>query len=88
MKFTIECEQETDGRWLAQVMEISGALVYGSSPEEARGKAQALALRVLAERLEEERTPELGDYTKERSIIFDKMSLKDIISDIKQLRDK
>ncbi len=58
MKFTIEYEQETDGRWIAEVMEISGAMVYGATPEEARGKAQALALRVMAEQLEQEKTPE------------------------------
>lgn len=52
MNFTIEFEQEDDGRWIAEVMEIPGALVYGHTKEEANSKAQALALRVLAERLE------------------------------------
>ncbi len=52
MKFTIEVEQETDGRWLAEVPELPGALAYGSTPVEARARAQALALRVLADRLE------------------------------------
>ena len=50
--FTIETEQETDGRWIAEVMEIPGALVYGATTAEAIAKVQALALRVLAERLE------------------------------------
>ena len=50
--FTIETELEEDGRWLAEVMEIPGSLVYGATPEEAVVKVQALALRVLAERLE------------------------------------
>jgi predicted RNase H-like HicB family nuclease len=59
MKFTIEYEQEDDGRWLAEVLELAGALAYGQSPDEAIAKAQALALRVLADRLEHgEGTPE------------------------------
>ncbi len=52
MVFTIEHEREEDGRWLAEVRELPGVLVYGRSREEATAKAQALALRVLAERLE------------------------------------
>ena len=49
--FTIETEREEDGRWIAKVVEIPGAMVYGSTPDEAIAKVQALALRVLAERL-------------------------------------
>ncbi len=49
---TIETEREEDGRWIAEVPEIPGALVYGSSTEDAVAKVQALALRILAERLE------------------------------------
>jgi predicted RNase H-like HicB family nuclease len=52
MNFTIEYEQETDGRWLAEVPELPGVLAYGVSSEEAMSKAEVLALRVLAERLE------------------------------------
>jgi predicted RNase H-like HicB family nuclease len=52
MKFTIESEQEEDGRWLAEVLELPGVMVYGQTRQEALAKAQALALRVLAERLE------------------------------------
>jgi len=52
MKFTIEHEQEEDGRWLAEVLELPGVLAYGKSLEEAVAKVQALALRVLADRLE------------------------------------
>ena len=51
MNFTVEFEQEPDGRWIAEVAEIPGAMVYGSTKEEASAKVQALALRVLAERL-------------------------------------
>lgn len=54
MKFTIECEQEEDGRWLAEVLELPGALAYGRTPEEAMSKVQALGLRVLADRIEHE----------------------------------
>ena len=50
--YKIETEVETDGRWIAEVPELPGVLVYGSSREEAVRKAQALSLRVLAERLE------------------------------------
>ena len=52
MNFTIEHEREEDGRWLAEVPELPGVLAYGVSPEEAMSKAEVLALRVLAERLE------------------------------------
>jgi predicted RNase H-like HicB family nuclease len=52
MTFTVEYEQEEDGRWLAEVLELPGVLAYGRSPEEAVAKAQALALRVVADRLE------------------------------------
>jgi predicted RNase H-like HicB family nuclease len=52
MTFTIEYEQEDDGRWLAEVVELPGVLAYGQNSDEAIAKAQALALRVLADRLE------------------------------------
>ncbi len=52
MNLTIEYEQEEDGRWLAEVLELPGVLVYGSSTEEAIARVEALALRVLADRLE------------------------------------
>lgn len=54
LTFTIETEQETDGRWIAEVIEIPGAMVYGQTTTDAiaKAQAQALALRVLAERLE------------------------------------
>ncbi len=56
MDFTIEYEKETDGRWLAEVPELPGVLAYGSSCDEAMRKAEGLALRVLAERLEQSET--------------------------------
>ena len=52
MIFSIETEQEEDGRWIAEVLELPGVIVYGTTPEDAKAKVQALALRVLAERLE------------------------------------
>ncbi len=52
--FTIEVEQEDDGRWIAEVLDLPGVLVYGSTSAEAIKKVQALALRVLAEQLEEQ----------------------------------
>jgi len=53
MQLTLQEEQEEDGRWLAEVVELPGVLAYGSTREEARAHAQALALRVLAEQLEQ-----------------------------------
>jgi predicted RNase H-like HicB family nuclease len=52
MKFTIEYEQEEDGRWLAEILELPGALAYGSTPDDAVAKAKALGLRVIADRIE------------------------------------
>jgi predicted RNase H-like HicB family nuclease len=56
MKFTIEHEREDDGRWLAEVPELAGVLAYGATANEAMAKAEVLALRVLAERLEHNET--------------------------------
>ncbi len=52
MTFTVEYECEDDGRWLAEVLELPGALAYGDTSDEAIAKAQALALRAVADRLE------------------------------------
>lgn len=52
MKFELECEREEDGRWLAEVPQLPGVLAYGATAEEAMSKAEVLALRVLADRLE------------------------------------
>ncbi len=52
MDFTIEQEQESDGRWLAEVPELPGVLAYGATSLEAMSKAEVLALRVIAERIE------------------------------------
>jgi predicted RNase H-like HicB family nuclease len=52
MKLTIETDREDDGRWIAEVPELPGVLVYGETKEAAMAKAEALALRVLAEQLD------------------------------------
>ena len=53
MNFTIECEEEVDGRWLAEVPQLPGVLCYGHSADDAMAKAEVLALRAMAERLEQ-----------------------------------
>jgi predicted RNase H-like HicB family nuclease len=58
----VELEQEADGRWLAEVIDLPGVLAYGATRDEALARAQALALRVIADRLEHgERAPELNN---------------------------
>lgn len=52
MGLTVEIEREEDGRWIAEVPQLPGVLAYGQSRGEAIARAQALALRVIAERLE------------------------------------
>jgi len=52
MTLRVEIEQETDGRWIAEVVELSGVMAYGKTRDEAMAKVQALALRVVADRLE------------------------------------
>lgn len=60
MIFSIETEQETDGRWMAEVEVLPGVMAYGTTKTDAVAKVQALALRVLAEKLEHgEAVPEL-----------------------------
>jgi len=52
MGLSVEVEQEDDGRWLAEVPELAGVLAYGQTRLEAIARAQALALRVIADRIE------------------------------------
>jgi predicted RNase H-like HicB family nuclease len=57
---SIEIEQEEDGRWLTEIPELPGVMAYGATREEAVARVKALALRVLADRLEHGETiPEL-----------------------------
>jgi predicted RNase H-like HicB family nuclease len=52
MTYSVEIEREEDGRWIAEVPDLPGALAYGATPGEAKARVQVLALRVVAERLE------------------------------------
>ena len=52
MDYSLQVEQETDGRWLAEVPELPGVLAYGATSHEAVIKAETLALRVIADKLE------------------------------------
>jgi predicted RNase H-like HicB family nuclease len=52
MNLTIELDTEEDGRWIAEVPDLPGCLAYGQSRDEAMQNAKALALRVLADRIE------------------------------------
>jgi len=58
----IDFEQEDNGRWIAEIVELPGVMVYGATRQEAKEKVEALALRTLADRLEHgETVPELGE---------------------------
>jgi len=58
----IEIEREEDGRWIAEVPDLPGVMVYGQSREAAISKVKALALRVMADQLEHGETiPELRE---------------------------
>lgn len=52
LRFRIETECETDGRWIAEITDMPGVMVYGSTEREAKANAYVLALRVLADRIE------------------------------------
>jgi len=57
VSYRIEIEQEADGRFLAEVQELPGVMAYGETAEDALAHVQALALRVLADRLEQGEGP-------------------------------
>ena len=60
MTFQIATEQESDGRWIAEVDVMPGVMAYGTTRVDAVAKVQALALRALAERMDNgEAVPEL-----------------------------
>lgn len=62
MKLEIEIEREMDGRWIAEVPQLPGVLAYGKTRKQSLARVKALALRVLAERLEHgESVPEMGE---------------------------
>ncbi len=52
MNLSIECERETDGRWIAEITQIPGAMAYGATREEAMARAEIVALRAIADRIE------------------------------------
>lgn len=56
-RFSVEIDRESDGRWIADVPELPGCMVYGATREEARVRVVALALHVLADRIENGETP-------------------------------
>ena len=60
----VEFERETDGRWIADIPELPGVMAYGQTREESGARLQALALRVIADRLDHgETAPELMSLT-------------------------
>lgn len=59
MEFEIIFDREEDGRWIAEIESLPGVLAYGATQTEARSKVEALALRVIADRIElEQSTPD------------------------------
>jgi predicted RNase H-like HicB family nuclease len=56
MELEIVFDREEDGRWIAEIESLPGVLAYGSTKKEAESKVQALALRVIAGRLEKEQS--------------------------------
>jgi len=74
----IEIEREDDGRWIAEIPELPGVMAYGDSQNEAISKAEALALRVLADRLEhgeEILTPYLCIFGVRYGLLYKKLSI-------------
>lgn len=65
MSFEIETELEVDGRWIADIPSLPGVMVYGLTKEEAIQRVQALALRVIADRLEH------GETSAMLSVVFE-----------------
>jgi predicted RNase H-like HicB family nuclease/predicted RNA binding protein YcfA (HicA-like mRNA interferase family) len=64
MEFLLEFELEADGRWIAEISELPGVMAYGETQMQASEKAKALALRVLADRIETEGSlPGITDIT-------------------------
>jgi predicted RNase H-like HicB family nuclease len=64
MPLTIEVEREEDGRWLADIPVLPGAMAYGATREQAIAAVKVLALRIIADEIEHgERSPEAADTT-------------------------
>ena len=56
MEFEIGFDREEDGRWIAEIESLPGVLAYGATKNEAQSKVEALALRVIADRIEKEQS--------------------------------
>ena len=67
--YKIETERETDGRWIAEIVEVPGVMAYGATEKEAMESAQALALRVLADRIEARERTYRDSYRFYRSCV-------------------
>jgi predicted RNase H-like HicB family nuclease len=61
--YTVELDREEDGRWIAEVPELPGVLVYGDSEEDAVARVEALALRVLADQIEQRKSSAQRELT-------------------------
>lgn len=72
MQLDLEVEREEDGRWIAEITNMPGAMAYGQTRPEAIQKARALALRVLADKMEH---GELGDESSSVEILVAAPSL-------------
>ena len=68
MKFVVETEVETDGRWIAEIPQVPGALAYGTTKEEAINKAYAIALRSVADDVEHSQQEPRTSISLERNI--------------------
>jgi predicted RNase H-like HicB family nuclease len=68
LRFVIETEQEVDGRWIAEIPQVPGALAYGKTIEEAIKKAYAIALRSVADDVEHSQAEPPNTISLERNI--------------------
>lgn len=68
MRFVVETEVETDGRWIAEISQVPGALAYGKTQEEAINKAYAIALRSVADDVEHSQQEPPNSISLERNI--------------------
>ncbi len=68
LRFNVEIERETDGRWIAEIPEVPGALAYGDTEEQAISKAYAIALRAVADEVEQSRQAPPQSISLERAI--------------------
>lgn len=68
LRFIVETELETDGRWIAEIPQVPGALAYGKTREEATNKAYAIALRSIADDVEHSQQDPPKSISLERNI--------------------